>query len=1013
MDFIAKLFDSNKRDLARLEKMVKDINTLEPKAKALSQEQMRSRIDEIRQDIRSFIDKHGYTVPDGNTFRLNPKVDEHLLKHLPEVFAMVREASVRTIGLRHYDVQLIAGIALHEGRIGEQKTGEGKTLTAVPPLILNGLTGRGAHLITVNDYLAKHGAEWMGPIYRYLGISLGVLQHETRIPQRKDVYSQEVVYGTNNEFGFDYLRDNMVLNAKDIVQGELNFGIVDECDSILIDEARTPLIISGSSTEDTSLYSRVDRVIRKLSSKDVTGEDKPKDIFEQIARKRNKEDEDAKKEWDYEFDRKNHSVVLTPRGITKIERELTDLLQFDPHDDPDEKNLFSFINTEINHFVQQSLRAHALYEIDVAYVVKDGEVIIVDEFTGRLMVGRRYSDGLHQAIEAKEGLEVAPESQTLATITIQNFFRIYHKLAGMTGTAKTEEDEFKKIYGMDVVVVPTHNPVVRKDWADVVYKNEKAKYFAIADEVEECYKKGQPVLVGTVSIERSERLGEIIRKKGVPCQVLNAKYHEQEAYIVAQAGRPGAVTIATNMAGRGTDIILGGNPEFAAREQLRGQTLSPDEHDAAFKSLVDKLRPEYDENRRKVVAAGGLYVIGSERHESRRIDNQLRGRSGRQGDPGASRFYLSLQDDLMKMYGGERVEKLMEFLKIEEDVPIESGMLTKAIENAQKKVEGRNFDIRKHVLQYDDVVNKQRMVIYDERKRILTGDDLREQTLGFIKNAVRLVVESATSGEGRNQVVDFEELLPELLRNFPISDLTPADLEGKSPEELRRFLEARVLALFEEKEREVGEAILKRFRPDMSEEDQKANAVEAGQLQMREIERVITLRSLDEGWIEHLNMLDHLRSGVGLRGYGQQDPVVVFAQEAFTEYQAFKDQLQLDVIRKCFLVRVDVPEPQEQRSAYNVKQAAKPVATSLGTSSPAPQGQFAGGAAAPGGSTESGQRVAVQRTAPKIGRNTRCYCGSGKKYKQCHLPIDNDNPPEDWPEQFFKAYGHAPEEVAG
>jgi len=1022
MDFIGMLFDSNKRDLARLRKLVKGINDLEPSVQQLSDEQMQARIGEIRTEIQAVVAEHG-----------NPhkRVDEALMQHLPEVFALCREAGVRTIGLRAFDVQLIAAIALHEGRIAEQKTGEGKTLSAVPALVLNSLTGRGAHLITVNDYLASHGAEWMGPIYRSLGVSVGFLGHNIRGDARYAAYRSDVLYGTNNEFGFDYLRDNMVIYEKDIVQGELNFGIVDECDSILIDEARTPLIISGSSNEDTSLYTRVDRVIRRLTGKDITGEEKPKDLLEQLKRK--KYDDDASKTWDFEFDRKGNSSSLTARGLGKVERELEDLLKDDPNDESEGLNLFAFVNTEIAHFVQQSLRAHGLFQRDTEYVVKDGQVIIVDEFTGRLMFGRRYSDGLHQAIEAKEGLNVKPESQTLASITIQNFFRIYHKLAGMTGTAKTEEEEFKKIYGMDVVVVPTNRPVTRIDASDVVYKTEKSKYKAIAEDVAERQKNGQPALVGTVSIERSERLAKVFQSYGIPCQVLNAKHHEKEAYIVAQAGSPGMVTIATNMAGRGTDIVLGGNPEFAARQKLRGQGLNPDEHDDKFKALVNSLKPEYDKAHEDVVAAGGLYVVASERHESRRIDNQLRGRSGRQGDPGESRFYLSLEDDLMKMYGGERVQQMMDFLKIEEDMPIESGLLTKQIENAQRKVEGRNFDIRKHVLQYDDVMNKQRTVIYDERLNILRGGNLAEQTKDFILGAVERVVNANAVREGRTFSVDIDNLIDEAKVSFPVGEIKPEDLEGKPPEEITERLNKEVLRLYELKEVEFGRVVLKFIRSahvDLQEgrtpqnlnlvdsqrqtmgverEDVKAWLSESvallekyeanpddpqvieqvakfGAPSLREWERVITLKAIDEQWIDHLNMLDHLRSGVSLRGYAQQDPVVVFAQEAFDAFENMKESIQLDVIRKVFTVRLEEPKV-ERKSVYNVRGA---------------------GRMQPGMTDARGKRIAEKKVAPKIGRNMKCYCGSGKKYKQCHMRIEEQGPPPNWPEQYEQHYGEAP-----
>ena len=1022
MDIFGLLFDSNKRDLARLRKVVAVINDLEPRTKQLTNDQMRERVDEMRRQVQEAVAAHGNP---------HPQVDAAMKQVLPELFALCREASIRTTGMRNFDVQMIASIALHEGRIAEQKTGEGKTLAAVPALILNSLTGRGAHLITVNDYLAKHGAEWMGPIYRLLGAGVGVLTHETRGEKRHETYRQDVVYGTNNEFGFDYLRDNMVIHERELVQGELNYGIVDECDSILIDEARTPLIISGSSTEDTSLYNRVDQIIRRLRGKEVTGEDKPKDLIEQLRRK--KFDDDATKTWDYEYDRKGHSSSLTARGIAKVERELADLLKDDPSAEDDEPNLFAFVNTEAAHFVQQSLRAHGLYQRDTEYVVKDGQVIIVDEFTGRLMFGRRYSDGLHQAIEAKEGLSVKPESQTLASITIQNFFRIYHKLAGMTGTAKTEEEEFKKIYGMDVVVVPTNEPVVRIDAPDVVYKTERAKYNAIAEDVAERLKRGQPALVGTVSIERSERLAQVFQAHSVPCQVLNAKFHEKEAYIVAQAGRPGMITIATNMAGRGTDIVLGGNPEYAAREKLRGRGLNPDEHDDEFRALVEELRPQYEADHEAVVAAGGLYVVASERHESRRIDNQLRGRSGRQGDPGESRFYLSLEDDLMRMYGGERVQRIMDFLKIEEDMPIESGLLTKSIENAQKKVEGRHFDIRKHVLQYDDVMNKQRAVIYDERRRILHGGNLKEQTEDFIRSAVERVVRSHVIQEGRKIDMDAEGIVTEARMSFPIGELNADDFEGLSPDDVIEMLNAKVLNLYEQKEVEFGHVVLKFMRisyeelkggraaqhvefaraqqaqvgaKDQALEDWLAQSTklltdfeadptdgkliarvrEYGAPTLREWERVITLRAIDEQWIDHLNLLDHLRSGVSLRGYGQQDPVVVYAQEAFDAFENMKESIQLDVIRKLFTIRLEEPKV-ERTSAYNVRGA---------------------GRAAPGMVDAAGKRIASKKTAPKIGRNIRCYCGSGKKYKRCHMPQDDGNPPENWPELYEQAYGEPP-----
>ncbi|MCB1185574.1 preprotein translocase subunit SecA [bacterium] len=987
MDFLTKLFDSNKRDLARLRKVADKINELEPRVQQMSETDVKERIAAIRKEIRAEVEKHGAT---------STQVDTILSKHLPEVFAITREAAVRTLGLRNYDVQMIGAIALHEGRIAEQKTGEGKTLGAVPALVLNALTGEGSHLITVNDYLARHGAEWMGPIYRYLGVTVGVLQHDLRGQPRKDVYGCDVVYGTNNEYGFDYLRDNMVVHREQITQGTLNFGIVDECDSILIDEARTPLIISGSSNEDTSMYSRVDKLIRSLEVKEITGEDKPKDLWEQQLAK--KIDKDKDKTWDFEYDRKQHTVALTPKGLAKVEKALDDVLQEDEHDPEAGKNLYAYVNTEFAHYVQQAMRAHALYYLDDHYIVKDGQIVIVDEFTGRLMYGRRFGEGLHQSIEAKEGLDVKPESQTLATITVQNFFRMYNKLAGMTGTAKTEEEEFKKIYGMDVVVVPTNKPISRKDQPDVVYKNVPAKYNAIVEEVKERNKIGQPILVGTTSIDKSEILGRMLTKAGVPCKVLNAKYHEQEAFIVAQAGRFGAVTIATNMAGRGTDIVLGGNPEFVARERLLKDGKNPDDHDDEFRAIVKELKPEFEAEAEKVKQAGGLYVLGSERHESRRIDNQLRGRSGRQGDAGESRFFLSLQDDLMKMYGGERVEQLMEMLKIEEDVPIESGMLTRSIENAQKKVEGRHFETRKHILQFDDVMNKQRQVIYGERDRILSGGDLRAQTLEFIKGAVDRVVDDNSAAHGRDIEINEPGIFQDAKQNFPLYDLEPEHIKGRSTQEIKDLLFDMVVKRYDDKQKEIGEFILRRQNPDVSEAEIAEKAFDTGAASMREIERVISLKAIDEHWIDHLSLLDELRSGVSLRGYGQQDPVVVYAQEAFAEFENLKETIQLDVIRKIFLVRLNVEEQKPQaRSSYNIRSESKPVEPGTG-----------------GGGTAVAERVRVEttrRAAAKISRNAKCYCGSGKKYKQCHIKEDNGNPPEDWVEQYEQHYGEKPAEV--
>jgi len=908
MGLFELIFDSNKRELRRLEKEVARINEVAPQVAGKSDDWCRERIAQIRAEIEP--------AP-------HDEQSELMKRHLPEVFAIVRDVSERAVGMRHFDVQLVAGVVLHEGRIAEQKTGEGKTLSATLALTLNALTGRGAQLVTVNDYLARFHAEWMGPIYRTLGLSVGSLQHDTPVAGRKELYRKDIIYGTNNEFGFDYLRDNMVIHEQDLVQRDLYYAIIDEVDSILVDEARTPLIISGSSGEDTSMYYRADEIVRSLRGQDVTGEDKPVDILEQ-----RKMVDDSHKEWDYEYDRKANAVSLTSRGISHVEQRLSDVLRG--------SGLFDFENTETSHFINQALKARGLFENEVDYIVKDGEVVIVDEFTGRLMFGRRYSDGLHQAIEAKEVLKVKSESQTLASITLQNYFRMYEKLAGMTGTAKTEEEEFKKIYNFDVVVIPTNEPMIRKDHPDAVYKTEKGKFGAIVKEIAESHERGQPVLVGTVSIEKSERLSRMLKNRGVSHEVLNAKHHEKEALIIAQAGRVGAVTIATNMAGRGTDIVLGGNPEYLARERMKARGLNWEEAADAYEEFLAEANSECAGGHEKVAAAGGLYIIGSERHESRRIDNQLRGRSGRQGDPGCSRFFLSLEDDLMKMYGGERIAWLMDRVGLSEDERIEHSLLSRAIENAQKKVEGRNFEIRRNVLQYDDVMNKQREVIYAERRKILHGENLREQVVKFLGDMVDALVDRHVLQSTRHQYeIDVEGILTELAKSVPMEDAMLVDLEEKTPQELKELLRAHVTKAYEAKEAEIGPEI------------------------MREIERVITLRTIDENWIDHLSILDHLREGVGLRGYAQVDPVVVYAQEAFELFDALKTRIQSDSVARLLRVQVKAP-PVERKSAYNVRGAYQPTA----------------GESRPAGT--------VRRRGRKIGRNEPCWCGSGKKYKHCH-----------------------------
>jgi preprotein translocase subunit SecA len=913
MGFFERIFDTNKRELARISRSVAQINELEPQAKEMTDDRMRERIAQLKAEIAP-------AAPEKQAALL-----EH---HLPEVFAITRETGVRRLGERAFDVQLMAGIVLHEGRIAEQKTGEGKTLASTLPAVLNALTGRGVHVVTVNDYLSKRDAEWMGAIYTSLGLTVASLQHGTPNDIRRDLYRLDILYGTNSEFGFDYLRDNMVIYEADMVQLPLYYAIVDEVDSILVDEARTPLIISGSSSEDTSMYYRADEIVSRLKGKDITGEKDTTDIFEQ-----RKQVDDSHKTWDYEYDRKAHTVSLTTQGIKKVEGRLQDVLKG--------YSLYDFESTETSHFIQQALRARSLFEKEVEYIVKEGQVVIVDEFTGRLMYGRRYSDGLHQAIEGKENLRVKSESQTLASITLQNYFRMYKKLSGMTGTAKTEEEEFKKIYGFDVVVIPTNMPMVREDNPDAVYKTEKAKFSAIVNEIIDAQKRGQPTLVGTISIERSERISRLLAAKGIPHQVLNAKHHEKEAMIVAQAGRFEGVTIATNMAGRGTDIVLGGNPTYLAKEEMRRRGLNWEDDQETYEEFLREAKKKWEGEHQKVVDAGGLSIIGSERHESRRIDNQLRGRSGRQGDPGASRFFLSLEDDLMKMYGGDRISWIMDKVGLSEEERIEHPWLTKAIESAQRKVEARNFEIRKSVLQYDDVMNKQREVIYSERRRILLGENMREQMLEFIDEMVDGLVDQFVYETTRKQhEIDTESMLQELGTKLPLMQVDPAKLHDKEIEEIRDYLRETVVAFYEEKENEAG--------PEA----------------MREIERVVTLRTIDENWIDHLNILDHLREGIGLRGYGQVDPIVVYAQEAFELFDALKNRIGSEVIQKIFRLAVQKEQEVERKSAYNIHGMSRGAE---------------GGVGRPG----QQQKGTLKRGQPKVGRNDPCPCGSGKKYKHC------------------------------
>ncbi|MDA8234232.1 MAG: preprotein translocase subunit SecA [Clostridia bacterium] len=827
LGLLKNLFDDNAREIKRLSRVVDEINGLEPEIEKSSDGELQAKTEEFKGRLAN---------------------GESLDDLLPEAFAVCREASKRVLGMRHFDVQLIGGMVLHQGRIAEMKTGEGKTLVATLPVYLNALNGNGVHVVTVNDYLARRDSEWMGQLYTFLGLSVGLVVHGLEYDERKAAYNADITYGTNNEFGFDYLRDNMVHHAEQMVQRELNFSIVDEVDSILVDEARTPLIISGQADKATDLYYTMAKIVPHLN-----------------------------KETDYSVDEKAHTVALNEQGIAKVEKMLG------------VENLYEDDHMELTHHLNQALKAHALMKRDRDYVVKDGEVIIVDEFTGRLMFGRRYSEGLHQAIEAKEGVKIERESQTLATITFQNYFRMYEKLAGMTGTAATEEDEFRKIYGLDVIVIPTNKPMLRKDLPDMVYKNEAAKFRAVVEEIVQRNAQGQPVLVGTISIEKSEHLSSMLKKRGVKHQVLNAKYHDKEAEIVAAAGQRDAVTIATNMAGRGTDIVLGDG----------------------------------------VAGLGGLHIIGTERHESRRIDNQLRGRSGRQGDSGASRFYISLEDDLMRLFGSDNISAIMDKLGMEEDEPIEHALITRSIEAAQKKVENRNFDIRKHVLEYDDVMNQQREIIYQQRRQVLTGENLKDSIQDMISTLIGESLDIYCNSGVHPEEWDLEGLLEHAEQLYlPNHDLKPEDIEGMGRGELGDVLEEKALAFYEAKETQLGSET------------------------MRELERVVMLRIVDDKWMDHLDAMDQLRQGIGLRAYGQKDPLVEYKFEGYQMFQNMISSIQEDTVRYIF--RMNVVEQHEERHHHIV------------------ENRYA--------EEVSRQPVRVEN---RIGRNDPCPCGSGKKYKKC------------------------------
>ena len=827
--FVAKIFGtSHEREMKRLQPLVERINTFEPNLKTLSDPQLQAKTAEFKERISR---------------------NEPLDNLLPEAFAVVREAGRRVLGMRHYDVQMIGGIVLNRGGIAEMRTGEGKTLVATLPMYLNALSGKGAHLVTVNDYLAKRDCEWMGKLYNFLQLSTGTIVHEKSDRERQAAYGADITYGTNNEFGFDYLRDNMKFALEDYVQRQHNFAIVDECDSILIDEARTPLIISGPSEDSTDKYKEINRIIPSLV---LTV--------------------------DFTMEEKSRTVSLTEEGNAKVEKLLGLGNLYDPQ------------NIEIVHHVYQALKAHHLYKKDVEYMVTNGEVVIVDEFTGRLMPGRRWSDGLHQAVEAKEGVEVRSENQTLATITFQNFFRMYKKLSGMTGTAETEAVEFKKIYNLDVTVIPTNKPIRRMDQEDIVYKNETAKFKAIVRDIKERAERGQPILVGTVSIERSERISRALKNDGVTHNVLNAKHHEREAEIVSQAGRKGAVTIATNMAGRGTDIVLGGNAEALARAEL-GKNSDPEK----YESLLAKYKTQCIAERDEVVQAGGLYIIGTERHESRRIDNQLRGRSGRQGDPGESKFYLSLEDDLMRKFNGERISKIMEMLNVPEDEPITARMVTNAIEGAQKKVEGHNFDIRKHLLEYDDVMNKQRTAVYNMRRQILNGENIERFILDMLGDVTSHILDTFAPENQKPAMWDVNGLKVALQQQFGLhidNDVTSLD-----PAQLTQLVSDGVKVIFDRQKQEIGE-----FWP--------------------QVQKMILLQTIDARWKDHLQIIDHLKEGINLRAYAQKDPLVEYKKEGFRAYEQMNHTIATEVVEKILKIRIVSKE--ETAETLNERQKVRP-----------------------------------------------------------------------------------------
>ena len=917
MGLMTKLFGTrSQREIKKIQPMVDAILALEPQYKQMSEEELRGKTQAFKDRLEA---------------------GETLDQLLPEAFAAIREAADRVIGLRPYPVQLIGGIVLHQGRIAEMKTGEGKTLVAILPAYLNALTGRGVHIVTVNDYLAKYQSEWMGKVYRYMGLSVGLVIPGMAPAERRVAYAADITYCTNNELGFDYLRDNMAIYKQELVQRGHAFAIVDEVDSILIDEARTPLIISGKGEDSSQLYQMADRFVSTLR----------KQVFAKTEDKEVQDDYDC----DYFVDEKSRTVSLTAEGIAKAEKFFG------------VENLADAENTTLSHHINQAMKARGLMKKDIDYVVKDGEIIIVDEFTGRLMYGRRYNEGLHQAIEAKEGVTVASESKTLATVTFQNFFRLYDKLSGMTGTALTEQEEFEAIYNLDVVEIPTNRPVIRIDHPDVVYKTEAGKFRAIIEQVKQCHTKGQPVLVGTISIEKSEILSKMLKREGIPHNVLNAKYHEQEAQIVAQAGKLGAVTIATNMAGRGTDIMLGGNAEFLAKADLRKQGKAEEliaEADSfaettdpeilairqEYNDLLAKYKANIKEEAEKVRTAGGLFIIGTERHESRRIDNQLRGRSGRQGDPGESRFYLSLQDDLMRLFSSDRIMSMMDSLGLDEDTPIDAKILSGAVENAQKNVESRNFKARKNVLEYDDVMNTQREVIYAQRQKVLDGEDLRENILTMLRSLVDTNVATALSENGGSVN---EEALKELAMQ----------MEGIYF--IRGTLESRKTQLLAMDQQTLADTIY-----DIALATYQAKETAYGDKLMRELERVVMLRVVDEYWMDNIDAMDDLKQGIGLRAYGQHDPVVAYKEEGYQMFESMIQSIKDETVRRMFLVRV---QPQQEVKREKVAKET-------------------GAAGAADGS--SVKKQPIRTAAKKVGPNDPCPCGSGKKYKKCCMQKDKE-----------------------